>query len=383
MAALDFPNSPTVGATYTAPNGAVYTWDGAAWTVSGVLSTGSAAGGDLQGTYPNPSIKPAALPWTPSGAALTPTDATKTVGVPGGAAGAGYAIVTLGSNLTKARVYSNNTQAIANAALSANMQPSGTQDDATKPSWLFQVNANSDSANVYRTPAGGALALLLALDNTGALTLGNPPAGADGFVLASSGSTGGGKTHLGMLAATGGWALRANASLSNVMDDTSRPAWSLQVTESVDQFNIYRAPAGATPAWQAYLILANNGDFQIAGANATKASGTTWANPSDPRLKQDIAPYDKGLAEVCQLEPITYHLKADPDGSTCYGFDAEKVRPIFPECVTETTMKLAPDDAEATPGVLAFDMHPIVVALVNVVKELTARVAALEAAAHA
>jgi len=32
MAALDFPNSPTVGQQFAAPNGALYSWDGAVWT---------------------------------------------------------------------------------------------------------------------------------------------------------------------------------------------------------------------------------------------------------------------------------------------------------------------------------------------------------------
>jgi len=56
MAALDFPNSPVNGTQYSAPNGALYTYDGTAWTVSGVLSTGTAAGGSLSGTYPNPGF---------------------------------------------------------------------------------------------------------------------------------------------------------------------------------------------------------------------------------------------------------------------------------------------------------------------------------------
>src|SRR5262245_14448125 len=61
MAALDFPNSPTNGQQYSAPNGAIYTWDGAGWTSAGVIGTGSTAGGDLTWTYPNPTIAAGAV----------------------------------------------------------------------------------------------------------------------------------------------------------------------------------------------------------------------------------------------------------------------------------------------------------------------------------
>src|SRR5215475_5983427 len=64
--ALDFPNAPTNGQQYSAPNGVIYTYDGVAWTTSGVLSTGSTAGGSLAGTYPNPSIATGAVRGTPS-----------------------------------------------------------------------------------------------------------------------------------------------------------------------------------------------------------------------------------------------------------------------------------------------------------------------------
>ena len=43
---------------------------------------------------------------------------------------------------------------------------------------------------------------------------------------------------------------------------------------------------------------------------------------------------------------------------------------MFPECVSTTRMKLDPADDEETDDVLVFDMHPILVALVNAVKEL-------------
>jgi|SRR5215475_4244515 len=348
MAILDFPNNPTVGQIYNGTNGVTYTWDGTVWTVP-------LGGAQL---------------WSVSGSTLTPTDATKGLVIPG--TSLHYQLV-LGNRTQKTRF--GGFQDIDYAGFSLNVNYTGAlvADDTSKATWLCALRNDQDRFTVERGPAGNPMGstALLTLDNAGNLAVpGNlkvqTPAGGNTGRLQFewSGSNG---------------FIFANHAYAPI--DSTLASWTLQIDcTSAGWFQLYRRAANAAvgPGTQTAYVK-DNGDFGIIGANAYKASGTTWSNPSDPRLKDDVAPYAAGLAEVCQLAPISYRLKAQPDGPLCYGFDASAVRDVFPECVSTTRMKLDPADEEETDDVLVFDMHPILVAVVNALKTVDARLAALEA----
>jgi len=72
------------------------------------------------------------------------------------------------------------------------------------------------------------------------------------------------------------------------------------------------------------------------------------------------------LEAIIRLRPVTFFYKQDnprglPSNEENIGFIAQEVRKVFPEAVSE-----GPD------GYLDFNMHPVNVALVNMVKELRA-----------
>jgi len=124
-------------------------------------------------------------------------------------------------------------------------------------------------------------------------------------------------------------------------------------------YNYFARPVGiGTTSLSTYELVVNG--------EAAKTGGGTWSNYSDIRLKNILGDYDKGLTEILALQPVVFNYKVDnpldlPSDNEEIGLIAQEVREIFPEAVSVKQN-----------GYLDFNMHSIMVAYVNAIKELKA-----------
>jgi hypothetical protein len=132
----------------------------------------------------------------------------------------------------------------------------------------------------------------------------------------------------------------------------------------------------------------SSGSLILAGSTAQKASGTTWSNPSDQRLKDNIRDYTKGTNELMQVRVREWEYNGKggtTEGIKGLGVVADEVITILPNTVETYDAKLNTDDEETT-AIKKFDATEITWLLVKTVQEqqtiindLKARVTALEA----
>lgn len=121
--------------------------------------------------------------------------------------------------------------------------------------------------------------------------------------------------------------------------------------------------------------------LQLSTDSAAKPTTSTWTIASDSRIKTNIQNYEKGLAEICQVSPITYDyngkggIAAGPGGVSIL---AQDLQPIFPECIGSYKAKLEETDEDEV-DILNYNGHAITFALINAVKELNSKIEALEA----
>lgn len=144
----------------------------------------------------------------------------------------------------------------------------------------------------------------------------------------------------------------------------------------------------ATYGGAASVLFGNNTDFNVPG-NAWKPGGGLWADSSDARIKNVIDGYYSGLDAILALRPIRYTLKNnwhrgddmqpphDAVDSTqeFIGLIAQEAEIPMPEMVSRISAVI--DDVPVD-DLRTLDMTALPLALVNAVKELDARLRAVE-----
>jgi len=116
-----------------------------------------------------------------------------------------------------------------------------------------------------------------------------------------------------------------------------------------------------------------NGNGAV-GTIKTSGSATSYNTSSDYRLKENVVDLTGATARLNQLAPKRFNFIAD-DTTTVDGFIAHEVQSIVPEAITGTHNEV---DDDGNPVYQGIDQSKLVPLLVATIKELEARITALE-----
>jgi len=111
------------------------------------------------------------------------------------------------------------------------------------------------------------------------------------------------------------------------------------------------------------------------GSIGVTGSSTSYNTSSDHRLKENVVDLTGATERVKQLQPKRFNFISDEDDTVVDGFLAHEAQTVVPEAVTGTHNEV---DADGNPVYQGIDQSKLVPLLVATIKELEARITALE-----
>ena len=122
------------------------------------------------------------------------------------------------------------------------------------------------------------------------------------------------------------------------------------------------------------LLFLSSSNSNTVGSVSINNTSTSYNTSSDYRLKENVVDLTGATARLKQLAPKRFNFIADAD-TTVDGFIAHEVQTVVPEAITGTHNEV---DADGNPVYQGIDQSKLVPLLVATIKELEARITALE-----
>ncbi len=122
--------------------------------------------------------------------------------------------------------------------------------------------------------------------------------------------------------------------------------------------------------------------LHVGGSAIKSGGGTSWLTSSDARVKVDVEDYAAGLEQILAIRPVKFRYNGKAGtlkGAGSVGVIGQEIEEVLPETITKTS-GILDDETGEVEDLRVYDGNSLPYALVNAVKELTARVEALEAA---
>ena len=171
-----------------------------------------------------------------------------------------------------------------------------------------------------------------------------------------------GNLLVGTTSSTSGYVLKVGGANANILIQADSPNGATLLCDS--------SAAGSKGAFFGHITTVSQAQVRCGASGGVYLSdgATSWAAISDERQKTDLVPITDALVKVSSLRAVTGRYVWDEKRRAF--LIAQEVQQVLPEAVDVA------DDADGTLGLAYTDVIPLLVASI---KELSAKVAALEA----